>query len=105
MNGMKMNVHFGWRVDLLLSDGQNYLAEMCCGSEEGSYLRLIDCVCTTLGVRVIKKGTKKDLLLSDGHSHGRRLLGRLRQLQLRLLRTHNNLRKTVKLNNFENTTT
>jgi len=34
----------------------NYLAEMCCGSEAGSYLRLIDFVYhSTLGLRVIKK--------------------------------------------------
>ena len=34
----------------------NYFAEMCSGSEAGSYLRLIDCVYhSTLGLRVIKK--------------------------------------------------
>ena len=35
---------------------RHYFAEMCSGSEEGSYLRLIDFVYhSTLGVRVIKK--------------------------------------------------
>jgi len=34
----------------------NYVTEMCSGSEAGSYLRLIDCLChSTLGLRVIKK--------------------------------------------------
>ena len=34
----------------------NYFKEMCSGSEEGSYSRLIDCVYhSTLGLRVIKK--------------------------------------------------
>jgi len=34
----------------------NYLAEMCSGSEEGAYLRLIDFLYhSTLGLRVIKK--------------------------------------------------
>ena len=34
----------------------NYLTEMCSGSEAGSYLRLIDFVYhSTLGLRVIKK--------------------------------------------------
>ena len=37
----------------------NYLTEMCSGSEAGSYLRLIDFLYhSTLGLRVIKK-TKK----------------------------------------------
>jgi len=41
----------------------NYFAEMCSGSEAGSYLRLIDFVYhSTLGLRVIKK--KKKYLLS-----------------------------------------
>jgi len=35
------------------------LAETCCGSEAGSYLRLIDVVYhSTLGLRVIKKKKK-----------------------------------------------
>ena len=39
--------------------GNNYLAEMCSGSEAGSYLRLIDFVYhSTLGLRVIKKKKK-----------------------------------------------
>ena len=39
-----------------------YFTEMCSGSEEGSYLRLIDCVYpSTLGLRVIKKNQKKKL--------------------------------------------
>jgi len=34
----------------------NYFTEMCSGSEEGSYLKLIDFVYhSTLGLRVIKK--------------------------------------------------
>ena len=38
----------------------NYFAEMCSGSEVGSYLRLIDFVChSILGLRVIKKKKKK----------------------------------------------
>jgi len=38
----------------------NYFTEMCSGSEEGSYLRLIDFVYhSTLGWRVIKKKKKK----------------------------------------------
>ena len=33
-----------------------YFTDMCSGSEEGSYLRLVDFVChSTLGLRVIKK--------------------------------------------------
>ena len=37
----------------------NYSTEMCSGSEEGSYLRLIDFVYhSTLGLRVIKKKKK-----------------------------------------------
>jgi len=37
----------------------NYLTEMCSGSEEGSYLRLIVFVYhSTLGLRVIKKKEK-----------------------------------------------
>jgi len=39
----------------------NYFTEMCSGSEEGSYLRLIDFLYhSTLGLRVMKK--KKTLL-------------------------------------------
>ena len=39
---------------------QGYFREMCSGSEAGSYLRLIDFVYhSTLGLRVIKKNTKK----------------------------------------------
>ena len=38
----------------------NYFAEMCSGSEAGSYLRLIDFVYhSTQGLRVIKKKKKK----------------------------------------------
>ena len=37
----------------------NYFTEMCSGSEEGSYLRLMDFVYhSTLGLRVIKKKKK-----------------------------------------------
>ena len=37
----------------------NYLTEMCSGSEAGSYLRFIDFVChSTLGLSVIKKKKK-----------------------------------------------
>ena len=32
---------------------------MCCGSEKGSYLRLMDLCHSTLGLRVIKKKKKK----------------------------------------------
>jgi len=38
----------------------NYFTEMCCGSEAGSYLRLMDFVYhSTLGLRVIKKKKKQ----------------------------------------------
>jgi len=41
----------------------NYFTEMCCGSETGSYLMLIDFVHhSTLGLRVIKKKKKVDLV-------------------------------------------
>jgi len=41
-------------------DKNNYSTEMCSGSEEGSYSRLIDFVYhSTLGLNVIKKKKKK----------------------------------------------
>ena len=47
----------GGRTDRYSSQFENnYLTELCSGSEAGSYLRLIDFVYhSTLGVRVIKK--------------------------------------------------
>ena len=50
----------------------NYFTEMCCGSEEGSYLRLIDFVYhSTLGLRVIKKKKKLGLRVwSSGFQGG-----------------------------------
>ena len=52
---------------LLLASGDqfenNYLTEVCSGSEAGSYLRLIDFVYhSTLGLRVIKKKKKRKAL-------------------------------------------
>ena len=42
----------------------NYFTEMCSGSEEGSYLRLIDFVyLSTLGLRLIKKRSRRNLFL------------------------------------------
>jgi len=39
----------------------NYITEMCSGSEAGSYLRLIDCVDhSTIGLRVTKKKFTKE---------------------------------------------
>ena len=48
----------------------NYFTEMCSGSEEGSYLRLIDFVYhSTLGLRVIKKKKKGEIY--EIHKHDR----------------------------------
>ena len=43
----------------------NYFTEMCSGSEEGSYLRLMAVYHSTLGLREIKK-KKKTLGVASG---------------------------------------
>jgi len=46
----------GTRADTCSEFKNSYFTEVCSGSEEGSYLRLIDCVYhSTLGLIVIKK--------------------------------------------------
>ena len=48
-------------------DTAKYFTEMCSGSEEGSYLRLIDFVYhSTLGLRVIKKKKKGRHIRREG---------------------------------------
>ena len=49
----------------------NNFTEMCSGCEAGSCFRLIDCVChSTLGVRIMKKNTKRTRLVAGWADRG-----------------------------------